>query len=196
MSCRSGANETSSRSAAVDVAKLLDGIEDSAGPTAADFTLSVVRTICNWYAARHEGYASPIVKGMRRTNPKERARDRKLNDDELRSMWKRAEANGSFGALVRLLLLTGQRREKVSAMRWEDIGEDGVWRIPSEAREKGTAGELLLPQVAIEIIRAQPRFAGNPYVFANTNGGYIAQPQPQQATVHQRPPGDAAMGSA
>ena len=157
-----------------DVAKLLDGIEDNAGPAAADFTLSVVRSICNWYAARHEGYASPIVRGMRRSNPKERARDRKLNDDELRAMWRRAEANGSFGALVRLLLLTGQRREKVSAMRWEDIGEDGVWRIPSEAREKGTAGELLLPQAALEIIRAQPRFAGNPHVFANTNGGYIA----------------------
>ena len=53
-----------------DVAKLLDGIEDGAGPAAADFTLSTVRTICNWYAARHEGYASPIVKGMRRSNPK------------------------------------------------------------------------------------------------------------------------------
>ena len=54
-------------------------------------------------------------------------------------MWKRAETNGSFGAFFRLLLLTGQRREKVAAMRWEDI-KDGVWTIPSEAREKGTAG--------------------------------------------------------
>ena len=87
-----------------DVARLLDAIEDKAGPVAADFALSVVRNICNWYLARHEDYASPVVKGMRRSKPAERARDRILSDDELRAVWTQAEANGTFGALVRLLL--------------------------------------------------------------------------------------------
>ena len=64
-----------------------------------------------------------------------------------------------------MLLLTGQRKTKVATMRWEDI-KDGVWTIPSEKREKGNAIELKLPDVAIEIIKAQPRFDGNPYVFA------------------------------
>jgi integrase len=104
-----------------DVATLLDGIEDSSGPVAADFTLKIVSGICNWYATRHENYSSPIVRGMRRSNQKERARDRILNDDELRAVWKRAEANGTFGGLVRLLLLTGQRKDKVAKLRWDDI---------------------------------------------------------------------------
>jgi integrase len=104
---------------------------------------------------------------MRRSNPKERARTRIFSDDELRVIWKAAEANGSFGAFVRLLLLTAQRRDKVASMRWEDI-QNGVWVIPSENREKGNAKELALPQVAIDIINAQPRFAGNPFVFAGT----------------------------
>jgi len=65
-----------------------------------------------------------------------------------------------------LLLLTGQRREKVAAMRWEDISSDRTWTIPTEKREKGNADELLLPQAALDIINAQPRFEGNPYVFA------------------------------
>ena len=90
---------------------------------------------------------------MRRSNPKERARDRILNDDEIRAVWKAAEANGTFGAFVRLALLTGQRKDKVATMRWEDL-DDAVWHIPSEEREKGNAGDLELPQIAIEIINA------------------------------------------
>ena len=70
-------------------------------------------------------------------------------------MWAAAESNGSFGALVRLLLLTGQRLDKVATMKWEDIS-DGVWTIPSEAREKGNAGPLRLPAIALEIIKQQP----------------------------------------
>ena len=42
-----------------------------------------------------------------------------------------------FGALVKLLLLTAQRREKVVSMRWADVSVDGVWSIPSGPREKG-----------------------------------------------------------
>src|SRR5262249_8928180 len=146
-----------------DVAKLLDSIEDSNGPVAADFALAVIRMICNWYATRHEDYSSPIVKGMRRTNPKARARSRILDDDEIREVWRVAEANGTFGAFIRLALLTAQRREKLVTMRWADLGEDGEWSIPKAKREKGTAGFLVLPDAAVTIIKAQPRFASNPY---------------------------------
>jgi integrase len=149
-----------------DVAALLDGIEDRSGQTSADYTLRIVSAVCNWYATRHENYSSPVVKGMARSNPKERARSRILSDDEIRSIWNRAEANGTFGGFVRLLLLTGQRRDKVRKLRWDDLTADGAWIIETEKREKGNAGELVLPQVALDIISAQPRLAGNPFVFA------------------------------
>jgi integrase len=110
---------------------------------------------------------------MRRTDPKARARARILDDDELRTLWAAAEANGTFGAFVRVALLTGQRREKVLAMRWEDISADGEWHIPTAKREKGTAGSLVLPQAAIDIIQAQPRFVGNAHVFAGIGSNPI-----------------------
>jgi len=109
---------------------------------------------------------------MRRTKPKDRARKRTLDDNEIRAVWKAAEDDGTFGAYLRLCLLTGQRREKVATMRWEDISPAGEWCIPSEAREKGTAGCLVLPDAALAIIKAQPRFASNPYVFAGRGSGY------------------------
>jgi integrase len=154
-----------------DVAKLLDSVEDSNGPVAADTVLAVFSVICNWYATRHEDYSSPIVKGMRRSNPKVRARSRIFNDDEIREVWRVAEANGTFGAFVRVALLTAQRREKIVTMRWCDLANDGEWSIPRFEREKGTAGFLVLPKAALDIINAQPRFASNPYVFAGFGGG-------------------------
>lgn len=156
-----------------DVTKLLDQVEDKHGTRQADYALAVFRKMANWYAARHENYTSPVVKGMQRRSPKEAARSRILDDDEIRAVWKVAEANGTFGAIVRVLLLTSQRLEKVAAMRGQDVGIDGSWRIPAEAREKGNAGELVLPEVVLEIIRAQPHFAGNPHVFAGRGDGHF-----------------------
>ena len=69
----------------------------------------------------------------------------------------------------KILLLTAQRREKVTTMRFEDV-KDGVWRIRYADREKGTAGSLKLPQTALDIIAAQPRIDGNPFVFAGRGG--------------------------
>jgi len=107
---------------------------------------------------------------MRATKPKDMARTRILNDDEIRAVWNAAD--GTYGAFVRLGLLTAQRREKLATMRWEDI-VDGEWCIPTEPREKSTPGCLVLPDAAMEIINAQPRFASNPYVFAGRGGTNI-----------------------
>jgi integrase len=156
-----------------DVAALLDEVEDDHGARQADYVLALVRGVMNWYATRHDVYVPPIVRGMRRTSPKERARSRVLDDTELREIWPVAEANGTFGAFVRLLLLTAQRRRKVAAMRWDDIKIDGTWTIPSEQREKGTGGDLVLPDVALDIIRAQPHLGDSPYVLAGRGNSHI-----------------------
>jgi integrase len=149
-----------------DVAKLLDNVTDNAGPVMADKVLTHISKICNWYATRHHDYVSPIVRGMRRSDPKARARSRILNDDEIRIVWRAAEANGVFGAFVRMALLTGQRAGKLSHMKWEDL-EGDVWHIPAELREKGNAGDLVLPQEATRILGELPRFASCPYVFTH-----------------------------
>src|SRR5262249_44958315 len=147
-----------------DVAKLLDDIEDNAGPAAADSALATIRAMANWYATRHDDYVSPVVCGMRRTSSKETARDRILSDDEIRLVWNAVE--GTFADLVKTLLLTAQRRRKVATMKWDDVSVDGVWHVANgNKREKGTGGALTLPPMALDIIRARPRLGDNPYVF-------------------------------
>ena len=58
--------------------------------------LATIRGISNWYAARHDEYTPPFVKGMRRTVQKERQRSRILTDDELCALWRQAEANVGY----------------------------------------------------------------------------------------------------
>ena len=155
-----------------DVNALLDRIVDNHGRAQADVVLAIVRSLCNWYAARNEHYLSPIVAKMRRDQRpvRLRARSRWLSAEEIRAVWKAAGEAGTFGALVRFALLSGQRRTKIATMQWDDV-EDGVWTIArSDEREKGTPDRLQLPALASAIIKAQPKLAGNPYIFAGRGG--------------------------
>jgi integrase len=156
-----------------DVAKLLDKVEDESGTRTSDKALSAISSICHWYEKRHEDYVSPIIRGMKRYSSKEHARSRILSDDEIRAVWSLSPSKGlpsSYLDIIKLSLLTAQRREKVAGMRWDDVSIDGTWSIPIGAREKSNAGELVLPDMAVEIVRRQPRFVSNPYVFAGRNG--------------------------
>jgi integrase len=166
-----------------DISALLDHVEDNHGSRQADMALAVVRGISHWFASRNDDYVSPFVRGMRRhTNG---ARTRILDDAELRMIWKQAEANGQFGAIIRLLLLTGQRREKVATIKWADVAK-GVWTIATAEREKGNAGALALPTQALAIINAQPHIGNNPHVFAGRGLGCFDVSQ-------SKPPFDAKL---
>jgi integrase len=115
---------------------LLDRIEDESGPVMADRTLAIVRRILNWHASRSDDFRSPIVRGMARTKPKARARERTLTDDELRIIWA-AASSGPFGYFIRFLLLTATRRgEPANARRSELAGSD--WIIPGKRYKTGT----------------------------------------------------------
>jgi len=153
-----------------DVAVLLDKIEDDHGPRQADVVLAIIRKMMNWYATRNDDYVSVIVRGMHRHNGGDHKRKRILSDDEIRALWQACADAGTFGALVKVALLTGQRRDKVVTMRWDDL-VDGEWRVASVAREKANAGTLRLPPSVLDIIRAQPRVANNPHVFFGRGTG-------------------------
>ena len=150
-----------------DVAKLLDHIEDAHGARQADTCLTIIRSLANWFGTRSDDYVAPIARNMRRSTS--RPRERILNDNEIRILWRVAEESGAFGAALQLALLTAQRKAKLLHMRWSDIA-DGVWTVPTERREKGAGGELVLPKLALAILRRLPRVHGSDLVFAPASG--------------------------
>jgi integrase len=148
-----------------EIIRLLDGIEEQNGPAAADSALALVRRIMNWHATRSDDVKSPIVRGMARTQAKERARSRILSDDELRTVWKRAEADGGpFAGLVRFLLLTAARRAEANAMTWREL-DGSVWTLPA-SRNK-TKQDLVRPlsAAARAVLEALPGVAGGEFIF-------------------------------
>ncbi len=169
-----------------DVATLLDMVEGASGPHQADSVLGVIRGLMNWHTTRSDDYVCPIAPRMGRVDPEAKKRDRILDDDEIRVVWPAAEADGTFGAIILFALLTAQRKDKVASLRWEDVTVDGVWNIPTEHREKGNAGALVLPEAALAVIKGQKRISDNPYVFAGRGGGYFKGFSPRKRAFDKK----------
>ena len=139
------------------VVALMDKIATENGPVMADRVLAHLRSAMNWYATRDENFTVPLVRGMARTSVRERARDRTLSDDEIRALWQATEAEkpDSFATLVRVLLLSGQRRNEVAGMRAAEI-HDNTWTVPADRAKNGRPNDVPLPAIAYQEIGRLP----------------------------------------
>jgi integrase len=125
--------------------------------------LRVIRTAFNWWALRNDDFVSPIVRGMARV--KETTRERILTDDELRKLWRAAEGQGVFGALVQFLVLTATRRNEATRIsRAEVIGD--VWLIPALRYKTAIDHAVPLSPAAQAILAKLP----SPYPFTVKDG--------------------------
>jgi integrase len=151
------------------VAEMLDRVEDAAGPVQADRVRAYLRKALSWYAERDDEFnlSAAFVRVGARANPKERARTRVLSDDELRIVWPLLAEAGTFGALLKMLLLTAQRRDEVANMTWGEIGGDGTWTIPAERYKTKRLNHVPLSRAALAAIEAQPKYNGCDYVFSS-----------------------------
>ena len=89
--------------------------------------------------------------------------------NEVRALWAAldiAVVPAPFPTLVRLLLLTAQRRDEVAGMRWEEI-DGSNWIIPAERRKKGAANTVPLPALVRQLL-GRPEKGG--FVFSTTGG--------------------------
>jgi integrase len=148
-----------------DIIRLLDHIANKSGSAMADKVLAHTRRVMNWHASRSDEFRSPIVRGMARTRPSQRRRLRVLSDDELKAVWRAADASQSvFGYLVQFLLLTATRRTEAAAMRRGEVSGN-EWIIP-QARYK-TGLELVIPlsSAAQAVLAAVPRIGTSGFVF-------------------------------
>lgn len=82
------------------------------------------------------------------------SRERTLSDDEVRRVWLAAETLGyPFGPMIRLLLLTGQRRDEVAALSWAECDRALVeWTLPAARAKNGKTHEVPLSKAALAIL--------------------------------------------
>ena len=147
-----------------DVLDLLDDIVDAGAPIEANRVLSATRKMFNWSLQRDILSASPCV-GVKAPSA-ECPRDRVLSDEELRNVWHAADRlGGPFGALVKLLILPGQRRAEVGGMRWSEIDGE-LWTLPASRTKNGRKHDVPFGRIALDILASLPRIGD--FVFGAT----------------------------
>ena len=139
----------------LDVAHVLTEIELERGPVARNNTRSSLSAFFAW----------AITEGLIETNPvtgtakanQIRSRDRVLTEAELAEVWTTLET-GQFGDIMRLLILTGQRRDEIGDLRWSEVDfERGLIVLPPERTKNKRLHELPLSSAARAILERQPR---------------------------------------
>lgn len=130
-----------------DVTAVLAGVRTRAATAALLF--ATLRKMMKWAVNQGDLERSPM-EGMD-APAKAPSRDRVLSDDELRLVWLAAGTLGyPFVHTVRLLILTGARREEVTSLDWAELNrEEAIWLLPSKRSKNGVAARQPLSALAV-----------------------------------------------
>ena len=152
-----------------DVVALLDAIVDRGSPIMANRTLATLRRMFNWAIDRGTIETSPCDR-VKAPAP-EGSRDRVHTDSELALIWRASSAvNYPIGSIVRLLILTGQRRGEVGGMCWSEFNPDlTVWTLPAARAKNGVQHQVPITPWVRAILADLPHIDGSDFVFT-TNG--------------------------
>ncbi len=154
-----------------DVRDMIDDIREDK-PVQANRVLSTTRAFFNWAMGR-EIVASNPTAPIKKIPEKER--ERVLKDAELKAVWLACDKlEYPAREIVRMLALTGCRRDEVRCMCWSEFDADkGIWTVPGARTKNGLPHPIPLPQMALDILDGVPRFEGGDFVFS-TSGGKAA----------------------
>jgi integrase len=149
-----------------DIHRVLDAVVARGSPVTANRKFAQLRKMCKWAVSRGIVERSPCD-GIDPPSA-EKSRDRVLDADELRLVWRAANDLGfPFGPIVKLLVLTGQRRSEVGGMEWRELDlEKSIWTIPAERSKNKRQHALPLSPQALEILNGLHRFSGSRFVFS------------------------------
>ncbi|WP_296164701.1 site-specific integrase [uncultured Brevundimonas sp.] len=152
-----------------DVTRLIDGVATGGAkptPVMARAVAAQLSAFYSWAMPRlHRLEVNPCRDAGKPDKPK--ARERVLSNDELKSLWTVLDGEGlPWGPSVKLLILTGQRRDEVfSADRAEFDLKAQLWVIPGERAKNGKAHLVPLSAAAVELIEAVPELDGSAKLF-------------------------------
>jgi integrase len=139
-----------------DVLDLIDGIVAKA-PVSANRVLTILGTLFSFAMDRDIIASSPCA-GVK-SPTEEQSRDRVLSAAELGNVWRAAEKlGGPYGELVKLLVLTGARRDEVASMTWGEVDLDArLWKLPAARTKNGRPHEIHLSGPVLAILQSLPR---------------------------------------
>jgi integrase len=158
------------------VVKTLDAMARKGSVAMAARTAAYGKAAYGWAVKRGALSVNPFLNLPVR--PAER-RERVLTDDEVAAIWRVTDGSGPFSGIVRMLALTGQRREEVAGMTWAELSDDlSTWIIPASRAKNGATHIVPLSAPAQDLLRNVPRLGE--LVFPGLRGTFTASRRPRR----------------
>src|ERR1043166_2569021 len=152
------------------VAAHLRKIASASGPVAADRARSTLSAMFGWAIGEGLCDANPVL-GTNKAS-EDKPRERVLADDELAAIWN-ALPDGDYGRIVRLLMLTAQRRDEIGSLSWPEVDVKGkLIVLPSTRTKNSRAHEVPLSDSALAIVEDCQQRRGRALLFGEGEGGY------------------------
>ena len=148
------------------VAARLGKIADEHGPVSADRARAALSSFFAWAIGEGLCDTNPVI-GTNKHFDGAKSRDRVLADRELAIIW-HALPDSDYGEIVKLLILTGQRREEIGALRRPEVDlEETVITLPPDRTKNGRPHEVPLSKLALAIVKSRPPRAGRDFLFGD-----------------------------
>lgn len=139
----------------LDISLAVDELIDQDLPAAAQMRLAILKSFFGW--AENKGLIPQSPVGNYNPKLPKGKRERVLSDDEIRWLWKAAEAEHyPFKQFILLLLMTGQRRCEVAGIRYVEIAGD-VWTLPGSRAKNKRSHTIPLSDLASAVVQSCPR---------------------------------------
>lgn len=149
-----------------DVAAHLGG-----AATAAGRARSTLSGVFAWAIKEGLADANPVI-GTRKPDEDARPRERVLDNNELAAVW-RACGDDDYGKILKLIILTGCRRQEVGSMAWSELDrERGTWTCSGERTKNKRPHTLALPADAWAIIETVEPRDGVDCLFGRKGDGF------------------------
>jgi integrase len=150
------------------IAAELRTIAKKSGPVQADRARSTLSAMFGWCVGEGILEVNPVIGTNKQS--KDKGRERVLTDDELVKVWNAAPAS-DYGRIVKLLMLTGQRRDEIADLQRSEI-QPSLIALPPERTKNGRPHDVPLSAQALAVLAEQPERVGRDYVFGGGEGGF------------------------
>jgi integrase len=167
-----------------DLITEIDRIAGQRGAVTADRCKEALSAFFAWCVECQHIEANPAL-GISRRSQKQ-SRSRILEDAELKEVWRHA-GDGPHGLIVKLLVLTGQRRAEIGSLQWSEIDQKKKLLVLASERAKNRREHIVpLSTAAMSILAQSPHWEGQGFIFGQSgHSGYSGWSRSKERLDHR-----------
>ena len=152
-----------------NIAKLLDEIVKQSGGVTANRVRVSLSSLFSWIIKRGIRLPEGNVAAFTEKPCEEKSRDRVLSDAELKTAWT-ACLDDHYGAIIKLLMLTGSRANEIGSLRWSEVHDEQI--VLPAARTKNARSHIIPLSDPAKAVLANLQRGSRTFVFGRTDTGF------------------------